>query len=31
MRLISREVHTMDEKKQNDQIQLFENFEKEGY
>ena len=24
MRLISREVHTMDEKKQNDQIQLFE-------
>ena len=25
MRLISREVHTMDEKKQNDQIQLFEN------
>ena len=24
MRLISREVHTMDDKKQNDQIQLFE-------
>ena len=24
MRLISQEVHTMDDKKQNDQIQLFE-------